>query len=548
MELFNLLYRCFFNLLESINIAPINLISKNFNDFAIDLRKVDFIIKTEFIFWGDFFKDNFQFNQTEYFYHSEIFSSSLALKWNKDLNSELFKKNFLSLDSKVLDDNLFSLLNINKNSEKIFLMSLKVNEIQEGFFLFQLKKIDPAIELFFSSLVSNVSSLLSSLITYKAREEYKKENELKFKYIFENVSDGIVLIREDFTIVESNTSFDSKFVESSLPTINKNINNFIKNSSYEKFRKATTYCFETFKDVSFELFLTNINGKEIKVNAHLFPFKNKKKKKQLLIIFNDLTTIQEYENKILIEKNRAEASEKIKTNFLILLSHEIRTPLSNILNYLSLIKSEIELQKDEEFKNYFESIENNSRRIIRTIELIVNLSSIISGTYKADIKKFNLIKKIVEPLKKKYENLAASANLTFIVDYPSNDIKVKADESSIFYILDQFVDNAIKFTKEGYVKFSISETAENVIVQVEDTGIGISKEHIKKIFEPFSQETEGYTRTFDGCGVSLCSAKKLAELNNIQLTIESEKGKGTIAKLIFPKRNDEFAFLAEINI
>jgi signal transduction histidine kinase len=126
-------------------------------------------------------------------------------------------------------------------------------------------------------------------------------------------------------------------------------------------------------------------------------------------------------------------------------------------------------------------------------------------------------------------NLAKRKNLTlnFISEYSVAEIN--SDEYAVNQIFANLVDNAIKYTQEGFVEIKIVKSdQQDYTVQVRDSGIGISKEYQQEIFEAFSQEERGYTRKFDGSGLGMSLVKKYCELINAEIQIESEQGKGTM--------------------
>jgi signal transduction histidine kinase len=95
------------------------------------------------------------------------------------------------------------------------------------------------------------------------------------------------------------------------------------------------------------------------------------------------------------------------------------------------------------------------------------------------------------------------------------------------------IDNSIKYTKEGYISITVSKNGQGIIVSIEDTGIGISEEFMKKMYHPFMQEERGATRRYDGNGLGLSLVKKYCDLNKIDIKVESEKGVRTKFTLIF---------------
>ena len=112
--------------------------------------------------------------------------------------------------------------------------------------------------------------------------------------------------------------------------------------------------------------------------------------------------------------------------------------------------------------------------------------------------------------------------------------KILADEYSIMQIFANLIDNAIKYTKKGKVEILLTKNKSgNVMVEVKDTGIGMSKEFLPKIFEPFVQEEQGYSRSYEGNGLGLALTKRYCEINNAVIEVESEKNVGSTFRVIF---------------
>jgi len=134
-----------------------------------------------------------------------------------------------------------------------------------------------------------------------------------------------------------------------------------------------------------------------------------------------------------------------------------------------------------------------------------------------------------------FQSLAKEKNISFVLTKKTDDAFVYADEYSVIQIFSNLVDNAIKFTQEGFVKINVGRNLSGkLVVEVKDSGIGISKEYLPKLFTQFSQEEHGYTRKFEGNGLGLALVKKYCDLNKIEITVQSEKGKGTTFTLTFP--------------
>lgn len=187
---------------------------------------------------------------------------------------------------------------------------------------------------------------------------------------------------------------------------------------------------------------------------------------------------------------------------------------------------------DEDLQMSFSIIDQASKRLIRTIDLIINMSELQTDTYDFTPVKVDVNSDILHKLFLEYNPLAADRDLDFKLNCHTNDTAITGDAYSLYQIFNNLIDNAIKYTKKGIVEVSISRN-NSLEVEVRDTGIGISEEFMADIFRPFSQEEQGYTRRFEGNGLGLALVKKYAELNGARIDVKSLKGEGSSFKVIF---------------
>lgn len=250
--------------------------------------------------------------------------------------------------------------------------------------------------------------------------------------------------------------------------------------------------------------------------------------------FRDISEQRKIQKELLEAKDRAELSDKLKSEFLAQVSHEIRTPINSILSFSSLIQSELEKYVSEELKVGFDSMSRAGQRIIRTIDLILNMSEIQSGTYDFQPAVINVYEKIVKKCYDEFKYLAKQKNIELFLTNNTEELNLYIDEYTVTQIVQNLIDNAIKYTKKGSVKIILSRDEENNFeFRVTDTGIGISKEYIPNLFHAFTQEEQGYTRLFEGNGLGLALVKKYCTLNSAEILVESEKGVGTEFKVVF---------------
>ena len=238
---------------------------------------------------------------------------------------------------------------------------------------------------------------------------------------------------------------------------------------------------------------------------------------------------------LLVSKERAEHSDKLKSEFLAQVSHEIRTPVNSILSFAGLLNDLLADDASADVQESLLSMNNSGRRIIRTIDLIINMSQVQTGTYDLNPRSLNICEDIIQRLVKEYEQLAADKNILFAIVENTEALNVFADEYTVSQIIHNLLDNAIKFTPEGKVEVLLNrDENNNLTVSIADTGIGIGSEYLPHIFEAFSQEEQGYTRRFDGNGLGLALVKNYCDLNGIEIKVESEKGKGSKFTIVFP--------------
>ncbi|NOX17838.1 MAG: hypothetical protein GXO87_06095, partial [Chlorobi bacterium] len=243
--------------------------------------------------------------------------------------------------------------------------------------------------------------------------------------------------------------------------------------------------------------------------------------------------LRESNKKLNIAKTKAEAADKMKGEFLAQISHEIRTPLNSIISLSSLVVEEFQDKVDEDFMDIIEGIRNGINRITRTVELILNYSEIISQGYKLNPSTINL-NEIVKKYVHSFGKLSDAKGLNMNLIENERITLEQIDPFSVDIILKNIIENAVAFTIEGRIDITLKTENGKKIFECKDTGVGISPEYLPKIFEPFSQEEQGYTRKTDGNGLGLPLAKKHCELNKIELEIETEKGKGSTFRLVFP--------------
>jgi len=226
-------------------------------------------------------------------------------------------------------------------------------------------------------------------------------------------------------------------------------------------------------------------------------------------------------------------ADRMKSEFLTNLSHELRTPLNAIIGFSEILHTMPDLSADERAE-FSDNIHRSGRRLLKLINDLLDLTTIRAGRLKLQPQSC-LVGEAVDAALSENAPAANQKNLTVLSQVP-RDLKVTFDPRSLRHIVYNLVNNAIKFTPDqGRVTVTATRTSEGTVVEVRDTGIGITREDQALLFEEFKQLDGSTARAFEGTGLGLVLSKRLVEMQGGRIWVESEPGRGSSFRFLIPQ-------------
>ena len=279
----------------------------------------------------------------------------------------------------------------------------------------------------------------------------------------------------------------------------------------------------------FEVQLDTADGEEKWVEVFLNPIKNNDNIEEVSGIGRDITNLKKYQQDIVKAKDEAERSLKVKERFLANMSHEIRTPMNGVIGMIDLM---IDTPLNDEQKDYVQTIRKSSETLLHILNDILDLAKIEAG--KMALNEAPLVfKDVFDRLQSLFNQVAIAKNNKIISEFDDNLPEfVIADETRLLQILSNFTSNALKFTENGIVKIKVSLIEKRgkfnrIKVEIIDSGIGITEENLKILFNAFQQVDNSTKKSFGGTGLGLAISKELCRMMKGEVGVTSEWGKGS---------------------
>lgn len=263
-----------------------------------------------------------------------------------------------------------------------------------------------------------------------------------------------------------------------------------------------------------------------------------------LVTFTDVTDARRYEM-ALVERNEAlVAADRLKNQFIGHVSYELRTPLTNIIGFSELLSSSRTGALNDKQREYLNDIRASSTTLLSIIDDILDLATMDAGALELKVAPI-AVRSVVEGAVQGVRERAARSRLVLQLDIPEEDIEFPGDEARIRQVLYNLLSNAIGFSEpNGVIRLSVWRSANWVIFEVRDTGIGMPREQVGRVFERFESVTRGAKPR--GTGLGLAIVKSLVELHRGTVVFQSDEGKGTVVTVKFPAHEGHLDVVEEV--
>ncbi len=234
-----------------------------------------------------------------------------------------------------------------------------------------------------------------------------------------------------------------------------------------------------------------------------------------------------------VQRKQVETANQLKSEFLSNMSHELRTPLNSVMALSRVLIMQAREKLDEEENSYLEIIERNGKRLLNLINDILDLSKIEAGKMEILTNTVSL-PSTLQMIKDNMQSLADEKGLTLSITFEEGLPVVETDEERLFQVLLNIVSNAVKFTEKGGIDIQVKQVSQHIVVDVKDTGIGISEEMLPHVFDEFRQADGTSARQYEGTGLGLAIANKITGILGGNISVSSTLGKGSTFSITIP--------------
>jgi len=361
---------------------------------------------------------------------------------------------------------------------------------------------------------------------FSARVSFKRKDEIgKLAGSFNKMSEELKRLFDNLTLKQEELNSIITFLEEGLLVLDKKGRIILFNKSFKNLVQINPegrFWWEVLRNPSITQLIEKakkeerVSSQELELNGKVFlcSFVFMPSKEELIIVLHDITEFKKL--------------EKIKKDFVVNVSHELRTPLTAIKGYVETLEEEVKGSS----KHYLDIVKKHTERLINIVSDLLLLSELEEKGLTQTGEKVNL-EEIAKDVCKIFTQKAKEKNLKLSLICESKPV-IRGEPFKLEQMFINLIDNAIKYTEGGEVTVTLKQSDKKVIVKIKDTGIGIPKEHLDRIFERFYVVDKSRSRKLGGTGLGLSIVKHIVLLHNGRIDVKSTPDKGTEFTIIFP--------------
>lgn len=380
-----------------------------------------------------------------------------------------------------------------------------------------------------------VAEMITNYLAKRTAEKALTDSEERFRNLIQSSSDIISILD-----IDGNISYQSPSIKDILgyepnELIGAKLQDYIHPEDEQKVVKEFQQ-FASHKEekLTVEFKFRKKNGTWAILETYGTKLMDTEDNLHLVLNTRDISERKKTELELRKAKNKAEDMNRLKTTFLANMSHEIRTPLTGIMGFASILENELD---DDEYQEMAQRIHISGKRLLDTIDAILDLSKIEANKININLEPVDIIKEANTAINL-LQPLANTKNLSINLKTESTVVSSLLDKQLLGQILNNLLGNAIKYSDSGSITIRTGVLEyfnfPKVFIEIEDTGRGISNEFLPYIFDEFRQESHGLARKYEGSGLGLTITKNLTELMDGEISVQSEKNVGSIFTLVFP--------------
>jgi len=371
----------------------------------------------------------------------------------------------------------------------------------------------------------------------KEFEEKIRQSEKRYRDLF-NYSQALICTHDlDGRLLTINPAISKVLGYTEREMIGRSLQEFVPPKNQHKFKEEYLDVIrESTNAVSGVFSVLSKQGEEIYLLYKNYRMEEPGLEPYVIGFSQDITERIKIEKQLRITQQMTEKAAKAKESFLAHMSHEIRTPMNGILGIASLLRK---TQLDNQQRNYLQLIQESANNLLVIVNDILDLEKIVAGKLQLESIAFKLVDKIATTIQSFiYRAEEKELGLIFQNAIPA-DLVVDGDPYRLTQVLNNILSNALKFTDTGHITIATNITERDrewvvVEIRVSDTGIGISGDRLRTIFQPFEQADAAISRKYGGTGLGLAICKNMVEMQNGELLVQSEERKGSTFTIRLP--------------